>query len=81
MTIRFVDGNSSPCYSRWVEIRRLNDDDLDNLFACRLRALKSTPSAFLVSLEEEKAKGPSHFSRSLGHKGTERAIFGAFDDQ
>jgi ribosomal protein S18 acetylase RimI-like enzyme len=46
-----------------------------------LRALKSTPTAFLISFDEEKANGSTHFLKSLSHKGNDRAIFGAFEGQ
>ena len=61
-----------------MEIRRLRKTDLQNFFECRLRALKSSPSAFLISYDEEKTKGADHFLKSLEHDGNERAIFGAF---
>jgi len=64
-----------------MEIRRLVESDKDSFFECRLRALRSTPSAFLIYYEDEKAKGPDHFLKSLNHSGSGRAIFGAFDNK
>lgn len=54
-------------------------DDLGAYFANRLRALRSDPSAFLTTYEEELARGSAHFERTLLHSGNERAIFGAVD--
>jgi RimJ/RimL family protein N-acetyltransferase len=39
--------------------------------------LEHSPSAFLTTLEEEKARGNSHFEKTLSHEGNEKAIFGA----
>src|SRR5688572_3049248 len=60
-----------------MEFRRLDKNDVASYFANRLRALQDTPSAFLVTYEEEKANGPSRFEKTLSHEGNERAIFGA----
>jgi RimJ/RimL family protein N-acetyltransferase len=60
-----------------MEFRRLVSQDLDAYFANRLRALEYAPSAFLTTLEEEKARGNAHFAKTLSHDGHDRAIFGA----
>ena len=60
-----------------MEYRRLNKNDLDAYFANRLRALEHSPSAFLTTLEEEKARGNAHFEKTLAHDGSDKAIFGA----
>jgi len=48
---------------------------------CRLRALKQAPTAFLVTLDEEKAQGPSRFEKTLTHEGNEHSLFGAIVDE
>ncbi|MGZ3694940.1 MAG: N-acetyltransferase family protein [Bdellovibrionota bacterium] len=60
-----------------MEFRRLIASDTDSYFENRLRALEHAPSAFLTTLEEEKARGNEHFAKTLAHTGNERAIFGA----
>lgn len=64
-------------YIPQMEFRRLTKSDLDAYFANRLRALEHSPSAFLTTLEEEKARGHAHFEKTLAHDGSDRAIFGA----
>lgn len=63
-----------------MEIRRLVPTDLDAYFANRLRALENTPSAFLVTLEEEKARGTARFLETLSHTGQEKCLFGAVSE-
>ena len=60
-----------------MEYRRLTKDDLATYFANRLRALEFAPSAFLTTLEEERARGNAHFEKTLSYTGNERGIFGA----
>lgn len=63
-----------------MEFRRLSSKDLNSYFANRLRALKNSPSAFLTTYEEEKARGNSHFAETLARQDTENLIFGALKD-
>lgn len=60
-----------------IEVRKLTEADLESFFRCRLRALQQTPTAFLISYQDELAQGPGRFLKSLGHRGSDRAIFGA----
>ena len=62
-----------------MELRRLIESDLDSYYASRLQAMASAPTAFLTSIEEERAQGPSRFAVSLDANQDEQAIFGAVD--
>lgn len=62
-----------------IECRRLLLPDLDSLFALRLMSLEHSSSAFRMSLEEEVAHGPSHFTNALTESNLESVIFGALD--
>ena len=62
-----------------MEVRRLRIDDLDSFFECRLRALKQDPNAFMMTYEEESAKGPGHFQSVLAKNEETNVIFGAID--
>ncbi len=63
-----------------MEVRRLNSADLNEYFALRLEALKSTPDAFLVTYEEEKERGNGFFAGILAREDQENVIFGGFID-
>ena len=60
------------------DVRRLEPDDLDALYALRLHALASDPDAFQRTLAEEEERGPAHLARVLADG--EGAVFGAFSD-
>jgi RimJ/RimL family protein N-acetyltransferase len=63
-----------------MEYRRLNQTDLESCYANRLRALEKAPSAFLTTLEEEKARGPAHLKKILSTEGHYNVIFGAIEN-
>jgi ribosomal protein S18 acetylase RimI-like enzyme len=60
-----------------MQLRRLLHSDLNSYYANRLRALQDSPSAFLTTFEEERARGSALFETTLAHTGGEKAIFGA----
>jgi RimJ/RimL family protein N-acetyltransferase len=63
-----------------MELRRLVSKDLMAYMKSRLFALKESPSAFLVTWEEEAQRGTAHFEATLSHEGADRAIFAAIVD-
>lgn len=62
-----------------IEIRRLIKADAEQLFHHRMEGLKSFPTAFGSSFEEEVVDGPARFEKLLSIEGNESVIFGAFD--
>lgn len=59
-------------------VRRLDKEDIKDLFQLRLEALAAVPTAFGSSFEEESSKGPSWLESILVGGGDANAIFGAF---
>ncbi len=60
-----------------MEFRRLTTNDLNACFTSRLRAFEKSPTAFLTTLEEEKAHGPARYAALLENQGADNVIFGA----
>jgi ribosomal protein S18 acetylase RimI-like enzyme len=63
-----------------MTIQRLGPEHLAELYANRLRSLKETPSAFLVSYDEEMMKGSRRFLETLSHQGPEKLFVGALEN-
>jgi ribosomal protein S18 acetylase RimI-like enzyme len=62
-----------------MEFRRLLPDDFDSWFACRLLALRTDPSAFLSTYEDEKDKADLFRERFNNHSDS-NTIFAAIKD-
>ncbi|HEX4925788.1 MAG TPA: GNAT family N-acetyltransferase [Bdellovibrionales bacterium] len=60
-----------------LTFRRLTATDLDSCFNLRLKGLQEAPSAFLITLEEQRAEGPERFRQILAETGCDNVIFGA----
>ncbi len=60
-----------------MEFRRLTTNELNPCFTSRLRAFEKSPTAFLTTLEEEKAHGPARYAALLENQGADNVIFGA----
>lgn len=60
-------------------IRRLNEHDLEALWALRLQALSESPESFGSTYEETIARGKESILQRLRH-GDDNCYFGAFDD-
>ncbi len=61
-------------------IRKLTEDDLDSLWALRLRALKDNPEAFGSTYEETLARGDEWMRQRLRAKEDETFYLGAFEE-
>lgn len=53
--------------------------DAEHLFHHRMEGLRSVPTAFGSSYEEEIADGPARFEKLLSLDADESSVFGAFD--
>ncbi len=62
-----------------MNIRKLDRDDTDAAFACRLRALETEPDAFVTTAAEERAHGPLSMRARLERAPEQGAVFGALD--
>jgi ribosomal protein S18 acetylase RimI-like enzyme len=60
-------------------IRKLTQDDLEALWALRLRALKDNPEAFGSTYEETLARGSEWMRQRLRAKESENFYLGAFE--
>lgn len=63
-----------------MDLRRVTLDDVDQIFALRLRGLQASPNAFLTTYEEESARGVDFFKRILSLPGDDNVIFAAFNE-
>jgi ribosomal protein S18 acetylase RimI-like enzyme len=61
-------------------IRRLNENDLEALWALRLLALSESPESFGSTYEETVARGRESILQRLRAEGENNFYFGAFDD-
>lgn len=61
-------------------IRRLNENDLEALWALRLQALRESPESFGSTYEETLARGKESILQRLQHGGENNFYSGAFDD-
>jgi RimJ/RimL family protein N-acetyltransferase len=61
-------------------IRKLTEDDLDALWALRLRGLKDNPEAFGSTYEETLARGKESMQQRLRAEENETFFLGAFEE-
>jgi ribosomal protein S18 acetylase RimI-like enzyme len=61
-------------------IRRLNQNDLEALWALRLQALGESPESFGSTYEETVARGKESILQRLQYGGENNFYFGAFDN-
>jgi ribosomal protein S18 acetylase RimI-like enzyme len=61
-------------------VRKLTEDDLDALWALRLRALKDNPEAFGSTYEETLARGKASMLQRLRAAESETFYLGAFEE-
>ncbi len=61
-------------------IRRLNESDLEALWALRLQALSESPESFGSTYEETVARGKESILQCLQHGGENNFYSGAFDN-
>ena len=61
-------------------VRKLTEDDLEAIWALRLRALKDNPEAFGSTYEETLARGKSWMLQRLRGKEDETFYLGAFEE-
>jgi ribosomal protein S18 acetylase RimI-like enzyme len=61
-------------------VRKLTEDDLDALWALRLRALKDNPEAFGSTYEETLARGKTSMLQRLRAAESETFYLGAFEE-
>ncbi|MEM9074769.1 MAG: GNAT family N-acetyltransferase [Myxococcota bacterium] len=63
-----------------MNVRRLRKGDSTKAYELRLRGLAAAPDAFLVTLDEEQARGPGHYDQMLAKESDDLVVFGAFVD-
>jgi ribosomal protein S18 acetylase RimI-like enzyme len=62
-----------------VEVRRLTENDAQNLWHLRLMALEGDPQAFAEPAERHRATPVAAYAERLRSGGSENVVFGAFE--